>query len=111
MAAFGADVGGCADEKFGVGVGRDHGADVPSVEHCAARLCGKAALALQQRGAHQRMRRDDRGERTDFIGAQDRILQQRIVEIARCDRIGLDRPFEFEPLHVRGDRAVQQAGV
>ena len=47
-AAFGADMDAGGDEDLGIGVRRDHGADVAPVEDGAARLGGEVALALGQ---------------------------------------------------------------
>ena len=111
VATLGADLGGGLHEQFGVGIGGDDGADVAAVEHCATGLAGEALLALEQRGADERMRRDDRGELADRILAQRGIVEQAFVEVAGGDSVGLDRRVQLHPLHGQRDRAVKQAGV
>ena len=76
VAALGADLRGRLHEQLGVGVGRDHRADVAPVEHRAARLRGEPPLALEQRRADQRMRGHDRGDLADLVVAQRLVGQQ-----------------------------------
>ncbi len=98
-------------KQLGVGIGCDDGADIAPVEHGTARLMREAALAVEQGGPHQWMRRDDRGIFADLVAAQFGILEQMIVEIAGGDGIGLDRRVEFQPHHIGRDRAIKQPGV
>jgi hypothetical protein len=54
---------------------------------------------------------DDRRELADLAGAQDRVGERQVVEVARGDRIRLTRRIQVEPAHGGRHRAVEQARV
>ena len=101
------------DEDLHVRVRADHRADVAPVEHRAGRHGGKLALEGEQRGAHLRNRRHDRGGLADCV-----TLQRVLVECApdrapcaaamACALSSSGRPASMQRL---GDRAIEQPGV
>ena len=106
-----ADGGGGADEQLGIGRRRDDRADIAPVEDRAAGPRGKIALALDQRGPHRRVGRDDRGRGPRLFGSQRRIGQQRIGKAASRQRItGIGRIAAFLR-HARAHRPVKQARI
>src|SRR3546814_10833088 len=57
------------------------------------------------------MRRDDRGDLADPIGAQFGIAEQHVVEAAARHGIGFDSRIEIVLQHRRRDRAIEQPGI
>jgi len=111
VAPPGANLRGRLDEQFGIGIGSNDGADIAPVEHRATILLGEPLLTLEQRGADERMCGHDGGHLPDLVGSQHGVGQDRVIEIACRDRIGLHRGVEFHPRDIGRDGAIEQAGV
>ena len=111
VAAAGADLGAGGDEQFGLGLGRDDRADVAAVEHGAARLAREIALALEQSGADARIGRDARGDAADRLALQFGIGEIDLAEVAGAHGRELALRVAAPAQQVKGDRAVEQAGV
>ena len=67
-------------EQLHIGIGGDHGPDIAPVQHRAARLHGKGALAFEQGLADRGMDGDPARPPARFLVAQGRIQQQAIGE-------------------------------
>ncbi|KAI1690699.1 hypothetical protein DdX_22336 [Ditylenchus destructor] len=105
MATLGADRGGRLDEELGVGIRRDHRADIAPVKDRAPRLLGESLLALEQRRANQRVRGNDRGDLAHLVAAQPFVGEQQIVEAGRGDGVGLLFRVQLLAQDRRGDGA------
>ena len=90
----------------------DDRADVPPVEHRAARTRGESALGLDQRRADAGHRRDHGGRLAHLAGAQGRLVEIGEAKPAgRGDRRGLVVEVAVLGDQRRGGRAVEQPGV
>ena len=76
--------GVAVDEDLHVGIGEDDRADVAAVEHRAGRRAAEIALERQQRGAHLRDCRDDRGRLADRVAFERRFVEARRIERLRA---------------------------
>ena len=79
----------CSDKDFDLGLGDDNGADIATVKHCAGRRAGEIALERQERGAHLRNCRYDRGGLADGVALELAFIECRGVERLRRARSGL----------------------
>ena len=100
------------DEDLHVRIRADDGSDVAPVEHRTGRCCGEIALKGEERVAHLRNRRHDRGGFADRVTFQNLLVERTRVERSRSRHgLGLVVKRASRVEQGLGDRAIDQPGV